>query len=43
MASIPVILHKYRQLEKEHLSEEEGLSSLAFGFSVIDTTPHEDE
>lgn len=43
MISIPVILHQYRKLEKEHQAEEEDLSSLAFGYSAIDTTPHEDE
>ncbi len=43
VASMPVIFHQYRKLEKQYQSEEENLSSLAFGFSTIDITPHEDE
>ncbi len=43
VASIPVIFHQYRKLEKQHQAEEENLSSLAFGFSTLDITPHEDE
>lgn len=43
MISIPVIFHSYRKLEKQHHSEEENLSSLAFGISSIDIAPHEDE
>lgn len=43
VVSMPIILHKYRKLEREHQNSEEDLSSLAFGLSAIDTTPHDDE
>ncbi len=42
-ASIPVIFHQYRKLEKEHQAEEEQLSSLAFGISTIEIVPHDEE
>ena len=42
-ASIPLIFHQYRKLEKEHQADEEQLSSLAFGISTIEISPHEDE
>jgi CDP-diacylglycerol--serine O-phosphatidyltransferase len=42
-ASIPLIFHQYRKLEKEHQAEEEQLSSLAFGISAIEISPHDDE
>lgn len=43
VASIPLIFHQYRKLEKENQVEEEHLSSLAFGISPIDTTPNTDD
>lgn len=42
-ASIPLIFHQYRRLEKEHQAEEEELSSLAFGISTIEISPHDEE
>lgn len=42
-ASIPLIFHQYRRLEKEHQAEEEQLSSLAFGISAIEISPTDDE
>lgn len=42
-ASIPLIFHQYRRLEKEHQAEEEQLSSLAFGISGIEISPTDDE
>jgi CDP-diacylglycerol--serine O-phosphatidyltransferase len=42
-ASIPLIFHQYRKLEKEHQADEEDLSSLAFGISTIEISPHDDE
>lgn len=42
-ASIPLIFHQYRKLEKEHQADEEELSSLAFGISTIEISPHDDE
>lgn len=42
-ASIPLIFHQYRKLEKEHQAEEEQLSSLAFGISAIEIAPNDDE
>lgn len=42
-ASIPLIFHQYRKLEKEHQAEEEELSSLAFGISAIEISPNDDE
>ncbi len=41
-ASLPLIFAQYRKLEKEHNSEEERLSSLAFGISTIEIS-HTDE
>jgi hypothetical protein len=38
-----LIFHQYRRLEKEHQAEEEQLSSLAFGISTIEISPHEEE
>ena len=43
VASIPIIFHKYRKLEKEHQGEEENLSSLAFGISTVEITPNDEE
>lgn len=42
-ASIPVIFHQYRKLEKEHQGKEEDLSSLAFGISTIEISPNDEE
>lgn len=42
-ASIPLIFHQYRKLEKEHQAHEEDLSSLAFGISAIEISPTDDE
>lgn len=42
-ASIPLIFHQYRKLEKEHQAHEEDLSSLAFGISTIEISPTDDE
>lgn len=42
-ASIPLIFHQYRKLEKEHQTHEEDLSSLAFGISAIEISPSDDE
>lgn len=42
-ASIPLVFHQYRTLEKQHQSEEEDLPSLAFGFSSIEIAPQDEE
>lgn len=42
-ASIPWIFHTYRKLEKQHQTEEENLSSLAFGISTIKIDDSDDE
>ena len=42
-ASIPWIFHTYRKLEKQHQTEEENLSSLAFGISTIKMDASDEE
>ena len=42
-ASIPLIFTQYRRLEKEHQAVEEELSSLAFGISNIEISPHDED
>lgn len=43
VVSIPLIFNQYRKLEKEHQAVEEELSSLAFGISTIEISPHDEE
>ena len=43
VASIPLIFNQYRRLEKENQAVNEDLSSLAFGISTIEISPHDEE